>query len=468
MIRKHSISLLILFSLLFSLVPIGHFAPRTLAQTPVAGDLTVLDWAGYDAPEFWIDFKETYPDVDVSFEIGASDADIYAKMAAGDQADVFHPYTGWFQFYVDEGLVEEIDTTRLKNWDKVPDSFKALGQFDGKQYFIPWDWGYTSILYRTDKIPEGIDSWSALMDPKFSGHISMWDDGPGAVTVSCYIHGWDETKVTDEQLDQIKDEWSAQRDHNLFYWTGEPELVEAMAAGDARDSGRLRVEALRLRSHHGAVEAARAALVEHAVLVDQSVVADVVPAVLVAVVAADRQHDRRRLLRRVVVERDRVVHDHRLDRPVQRLLARRALAGAPAGAAHEGRLHSLCRTDPGVRVATHVHEVQAQARHAPAEPVLDAVGLSHPERVGGVSARVQLLPPAPAASRASHSNRDLGLRRAAPPHADQVEWLGRDPVRHASGRRELEVERLACVRGRRGRQGDQGAQERRCCDEQPH
>jgi spermidine/putrescine transport system substrate-binding protein len=232
MIRKHSISLLIFVSLLVSLAPLGQIAPRATAQTPVAGDLTVLDWAGYDAPEFWVDFKETYPDVDVSFEIGASDADIYAKMAAGDQADVFHPYTGWFQFYVDEGLVEEIDTTRLKNWDKVPDSFKALGQFDGKQYFIPWDWGYTSILYRTDKIPEGIDSWSALMDPKYSGHISMWDDGPGAVTVSCYIHGWDETKVTDEQLDQIKDEWSAQREHNLFYWTGEPELVEAMAAGD--------------------------------------------------------------------------------------------------------------------------------------------------------------------------------------------------------------------------------------------
>ena len=56
---------------------------------------------------------------------------------------MFHPYTGWLQFYVDEGMVEEIDTTKLKNWDKVPDSFKALGQFNGKQYFVPWDWGFT-------------------------------------------------------------------------------------------------------------------------------------------------------------------------------------------------------------------------------------------------------------------------------------------------------------------------------------
>ncbi len=214
--------------------PVGEAttqAPEATAEpAKPTSSLTVLDWAGYDAPDFWTDFQSTHPDVTVNFEIGASDADIYGKMKAGDQADIFHPYTGWLQFYVDEGLVEEIDTSQLTNWDKVPDHFKAIGQIDGKQYFIPWDWGFTSILYRTDKVPEGVDSWTALMDPKFAGHISMWDDGPGAVTVSTYIHGYDETAVTDEQLAAIKDEWIAQRDLNLFYWAGEPELIEKMAS----------------------------------------------------------------------------------------------------------------------------------------------------------------------------------------------------------------------------------------------
>jgi spermidine/putrescine transport system substrate-binding protein len=104
-----------------------------------SGSLTVLDWAGFDDEQFWIDFKNANPDVDVTFEIGASDADILAKMMAGSQADVFHPYTGWLQFYVQEGLVEELDTSRLTNWDKVPERFKELGQFDGKQYFVPYD-----------------------------------------------------------------------------------------------------------------------------------------------------------------------------------------------------------------------------------------------------------------------------------------------------------------------------------------
>ena len=212
--------------------PATPTAPPEVPAAELTGTITVLDWAGYDQEDFWVDFANTYPNVTVQFEIGASDADIYAKMKAGDQADIFHPYTGWLQFYVDEGLVEEIDTSQLTNWDSVPDSFKKIGQIDGKQYFLPWDWGFTSVLYRTDKVPGGVDSWAALLDPQFAGHVSMWDDGPGAVTISSYIHGYDETNITADQLAAIKEEWIAQRDINLFYWAGEPELVESMAGGD--------------------------------------------------------------------------------------------------------------------------------------------------------------------------------------------------------------------------------------------
>src|SRR5262249_46933113 len=105
-------------------------APTAVPQAGATGSLAILDWAGYDAADFWVDFKNANPNVSVNFEIGASDADIFAKVKAGDQADIFHPYTGWLQFYVDEGLVEEIDTSKLANWDKVPDYFKKIGQIN--------------------------------------------------------------------------------------------------------------------------------------------------------------------------------------------------------------------------------------------------------------------------------------------------------------------------------------------------
>jgi spermidine/putrescine transport system substrate-binding protein len=210
----------------------GCSAKKQEAAAPPSSELAVLEWAGYDAPAFWIDFKNANPTAKVGFEIGSSDADVYGKMKGGAKADLFHAYTGWLQFYVDEGLAEEIDVSKLKNWSKVPESFKALGRINGKQYFVPWDWGFSSIIYRTDKVKGKIDSWAALLDPKFKGHISTWDDGPGMVTVSAYIHKYDETKVTDAQLAAIKAEWIKQRALNLFYWAGEPELIDGMANGD--------------------------------------------------------------------------------------------------------------------------------------------------------------------------------------------------------------------------------------------
>lgn len=227
-------------------VPARIGAPRTMAALAMSlalvtagcgtgsepNELLVLEWAGYEAEDFWVDFAEANPETAVEFEFGTNDADILAKMQGGSQADIFHFYTGWQQFYVDEGLVQEIDTSQLTNWDKVPDSMKELGQIDGTQYFIPWDWGFSSILYNTDEVPE-VTSWDALLDPAYEGHISMWDDGPAAVTVSSYVHGYDETAVTDEQLAAIEEEWIAQKPLNLHYWDSEYDnLCPEVISGD--------------------------------------------------------------------------------------------------------------------------------------------------------------------------------------------------------------------------------------------
>ena len=97
---------------------------------------------------------------------------------------------------------------------------EELGQIDGKQYFVPWDWGFTSILYNTEQVDE-VTSWDALFNEDYAGHVSMWNDGPGAVAVSSYINGWDETALTDDQLAQIEQDWIDQKPLNAFYWSGE-------------------------------------------------------------------------------------------------------------------------------------------------------------------------------------------------------------------------------------------------------
>ena len=55
----------------------------TLTTAPVTGMLTMLDWSGYELPEFWSDFAVRYPDVNVEFSFMSESADSYAKMKSG-------------------------------------------------------------------------------------------------------------------------------------------------------------------------------------------------------------------------------------------------------------------------------------------------------------------------------------------------------------------------------------------------
>ena len=206
--------------------------PTEIPADQLTGALSVLEWGGYETPDFWIDFKNTYPKVDVAFTFGTTDADIRSQMVAGSTADLFHQYTGWIKLDVDDGLVAPIDTSKLKNWSKVPAAFQQIGQYNGKQYCVAWDWGFTSILYRTDKVAAPIDTWAALTDPTYKGHISMWDDGPGAVTVSTYIHHYDETNITPDQLAAIKAEWTAQAKLNRTYWESAGDLPPLFKSGE--------------------------------------------------------------------------------------------------------------------------------------------------------------------------------------------------------------------------------------------
>ncbi len=146
------------------------------AQAPASPDtLKILDWAGYDAPEFWTQFAAAHPDVNVNYTYFEQDADALAKLQSGYAVDLAHPCSSWWGLYVDAGLVQPIDTSRLKNWPDVAPELAKLGEFDGKQYFVPWDWGYESILVRSDKVEKMPTSWADLWDPAYAGRLSIPD-----------------------------------------------------------------------------------------------------------------------------------------------------------------------------------------------------------------------------------------------------------------------------------------------------
>ena len=139
--------------------------------------LLVQDWAGYEKEEFWQPFIDQHPDTRVEYSFVADDAESFAKAQNNNDVDVMHPCANYFKLFVENGLVQPIDTSRLKYWDTIYPDLAEIGQVDGKQYFIPWDWGFEALLVRTDKVQSVPQAWADLWNPEYKGHVSIIDAG---------------------------------------------------------------------------------------------------------------------------------------------------------------------------------------------------------------------------------------------------------------------------------------------------
>ena len=219
------------------------------------------------------------------------------------------------------------------------------------------------------------------------------------------------------------------------------------------------VEAERVCTDDRLVDAAVPALEHLPVLVDEEVVADVVPAVALHVVQLDAAHDRRRLRRGVVVRAGRVMHDGEVDRRGDlRIRATDRLVGAPRETRDDrrcvrdresARRRALRRAPDVVRAQPRDASVRAEPNrvrragpHGASEtPGSDAVLAA---RCVGTDVVVGRLPCAPGAG--ARPRPELDRTRAAPVNGDHVE------PRRRGGERPSRLHEAAPSR-RQGRHG---------------
>ena len=154
--------------------------PRLTAAAEV---LTCLEWAGYDAPDYFGSFVNKHGGPP-NFSIFAGEEDALAKVRAGFAADVMHPCNYSVNRFVSAGLTNPIDTAKLSNWKDI---FPALQTADGvvsdgNVVMAPADWGNSSIAYRPDLIGDAFkdgETWAIFYDEKYKDKVALLDDPSG-------------------------------------------------------------------------------------------------------------------------------------------------------------------------------------------------------------------------------------------------------------------------------------------------
>ncbi len=156
----------------------GHSATSAAvkpAVKPVAdGDLSWLTWEQYVPPKVVASFEKEYG-VKVKQSFMASNQESVRKVAAGVPFDLVTTNSGFMEQFVGGGLVQSFDPGDLKGWDQLASYFQAPWWDKGKYRFsIPYGYGPTGIMYRTDKVGEIEGKWEELWShPEAKGHIYL-------------------------------------------------------------------------------------------------------------------------------------------------------------------------------------------------------------------------------------------------------------------------------------------------------
>ncbi len=197
---------------------------------------TYFTWGGYDIPELFVPYKEKHGEVP-NFAIFGGAEEALTKMRGGYVVDVSHPCNSGLPRWVQSGLFQRVDTSRLSNWSNVmPELVNLTGNDpkDGQVWLAPFDWGQTSITYRTDLFElEGEESWDMLWDKRYSGRLGSLASGGDAWWCGAIKAGVPMTEIqTDEAFEKIAAVMREQRPLIRTYTDDTTTLEQALSSGE--------------------------------------------------------------------------------------------------------------------------------------------------------------------------------------------------------------------------------------------
>ena len=195
--------------------------------------LYVVNWKDYasDDEELMAAFEEEY-NCEIVNTYMDSEEDLLTKLRTGAEGeiDVCLPNCTILPAAIEDGLLEQLDTSKIPNFEQLFDRFKeqkeCFGE-DGNMYAVPFVWGSTAIAYNTKEVPEAPTSMDVLFSEEYSGRIAFRDDYNDAIMAAAIVLGQDPNNPSD--LDAIKELLIKQKDLNRTYWQTGDEFSKLFA-----------------------------------------------------------------------------------------------------------------------------------------------------------------------------------------------------------------------------------------------
>lgn len=137
--------------------------------------LTVYNWGEYisDGDDDSIDVNKEFEKltgIKVTYITFESNETMYSQvMNAGVNYDIIIPSEYMVERLIKNGMLAEIDSSKLSNYDLIDSKYQNLFYDPENKYSVPYCVGMVGVIYNSALISEPEHSWSALWNEEYKG-----------------------------------------------------------------------------------------------------------------------------------------------------------------------------------------------------------------------------------------------------------------------------------------------------------
>ena len=180
-----------------------------LAGAAAAQDrqLQLYNWGDYTSPEMIEKFEaETGIDVTIT-DYDSNDTAIAKIRAGGHGFDLVVPSAHMISVYVEQGLIQELDHSRLPNIGNIAPEWADVEWDPGRSHSIPWQWGSTAVAVNTSAYSGDINTSDVIFNPppELQGKINVVPEMSDVMALAIMHEGGELCTEDLEVLKRVRD-----------------------------------------------------------------------------------------------------------------------------------------------------------------------------------------------------------------------------------------------------------------------
>ncbi|MCB2158605.1 MAG: extracellular solute-binding protein, partial [Rhodobacteraceae bacterium] len=199
------------------------------------GELQLFNWGDYTNPELIKKFEdETGIKVTIT-DYDSNDAALAKIEAGGHGFDLVVPSANYVQIYVEKGLVQELDLSKLSNHGNIAPQWMESSYDPGRKFSVPWQWGSTGVAVNKTAYSGDINTSAIFMDPpeELVGKVNVTPEMNDVLSLAIMYEGGEPCTEDTEILKKVRD---ALLEAKPKWQSMDYGMTEKMAANDVMAS----------------------------------------------------------------------------------------------------------------------------------------------------------------------------------------------------------------------------------------